>query len=56
MDNLSKQRINKYGERGSPWQIPRLGITSERGDPFHIMWNRVEEIMFMMRVIRGGGT
>ena len=35
MDSLSKQRINKYGERGSPCRIPWLGTIFGRGDPFH---------------------
>ena len=56
MDNLSKHRINIYGERGPPWRRPLLGITSGRGEPFHRIWNRVEEIIFMMRVTRVGGN
>ena len=56
IDNYSKQKINRYGERGSPCCIPRLGTTSGRGDLFCRMWNRVEEIIFMMRVMRVGGS
>ena len=56
MDKRSKQRMNKYGESGSPCLRPRLGITSGRGAPFQSTWNRVEEIIFMMRVIRVGGS
>ena len=52
IDNRSKQRINRYGERGLPCRIPRLGTTFRRGDPFHRMWNPVEVIVFMMRVMR----
>ena len=56
MDNLSKQRINKYGDRGSPCRMPRLGTTSERGALFRRIWKRVEEIIFIMRVMRFGAT
>ena len=52
IDNRSKQRINRYGERGLPYRIPRQGTTFRRGDPFHRMWNLVEVIVFMMRVMR----
>ena len=56
MDKHSKQRMNRYGESGSPCLRPRLGITSERGASFQSTWNQVEEIIFMMRVIRVGGS
>ena len=56
IDNLSKQRIKKYGERGSPCRIPQLGTTSGRGDPFHRIWKRVEVIIFMMKAMRLEGT
>ena len=56
IDKRSKQRINIYGESGSPCLKPRLGSTSGRGEPFQRTWNRVKEIMFMMRVIRVGGS
>ena len=56
MDSLSKQRINKYGERGSPCRIPWLGTIFGRGDPFHRIWKRVEEIIFMMRAMRLEGA
>ena len=39
IDNCSRQRINKYKERGSPCGIPRLGTTFGSGEPFHRMWN-----------------
>ena len=55
-DNLSKQRMNRYGDKGSPCCTPRLGATSGRGIPFQRIWNRVEDIMFMMRVMRLGGN
>ena len=56
MDKRSKQRMNRYGESGSPCLKPRLGTTSGRGEPFQSMWNRVEEIIFMMEVIRVGAA
>ena len=55
-DNLSKQRLNRYGDKGSPYRTPRLGTTSGKGIPFQRIWNRVEDIMFMMRVMRLGGN
>ena len=55
-DNLSKQRMNRYGDKGSPCCTTRLGTTSERGIPFQRIWNWVEDIMFMMRVMRLGGN
>ena len=56
MDKRSKQRMNRYGESRSPYLRPRLRITSGRGAPFQSTWNRVEETIFMMRVIRVGGS
>ena len=55
-DNFSKQRMNRYGDKGSPCRTPQLGTTSGRGIPFQRIWNRVENIMFMMRVMRLGGN
>ena len=55
IDNLSKQRINSYGEKRSPCLTPLFGTTFRRGVPFQRMWNRVEEIIFMMSVMRFGG-
>ena len=56
IDKRSKQRINRYGESRSPCLKPRLGTTSGKGEPFQRTWNRVEEIMFMMRVRRVGDS
>ena len=56
IDKRSKQRINRYGESGSPYLKPQLGTTSGKGEPFQRTWNRVEEIMFMMRVMRVGDS
>ena len=55
IDNHSKQRINRYGDRGSPCLTPRLGTTSRRGAPFHKIWNWVDESIFIMSVMRFGG-
>ena len=56
IDKLFRQRINNYGERGSPCRRPRLGTTSGRGELFHRMWNRVEVIIFMIKVMRFWGS
>ena len=56
IDKRSKQRINRYGESRSPCLKRRLGTTSGKGEPFQRTWNRVEEIMFMMRVMRVGDS
>ena len=55
-DNLSKQRMNRYGDKGSPCLTPLLGTTFGRDIPFQRIWNQVEDIMFMMRVMRLGGS
>ena len=54
-DNSSKQRTNSYGDSGLPCLTPWLGTTSERGVLFHKIWNQVEEIIFIIRVMRVGG-
>ena len=56
IDNLSRQRMKRYGDRGSPCLMPQLGITAGRGVPFQRIWNRVEVTIFMMRVMRVGGS
>ena len=56
IDNLSRQRMKRYGDRGSPCLMPRLGITSGKWVPFQRMWKRVEVTIFMMRVMRVGGS
>ena len=53
-DNLSKQRMNRYGDKVSPCLTPQLETTFGRGMPFQSIWNRVEDSMFMMRVMRLG--
>ena len=56
MERRSKHKIKRYGDKGSPWRTPLLGITSGSVHPFHWKEHRVEEIMFIISVINVGGT
>lgn len=56
MERRSKQRIERYGDKGSPWRTPLLWITSGRGAPFHFIWKQVDDIIFMISVMRFGRT
>ena len=56
IDNCSKQRMNRYADKGSPCLTPILGTTSGRGVSFHKIWNQVNEIIFIMNVMKVGGS
>ena len=56
IDKCSKHKIKRQGDNGSPCLTPLVGTTSYRGLPFQSIWKRIEDTIFIMRVMRLGSS
>jgi hypothetical protein len=44
----SAQRMNKYGDRGAPWRIPRVGVILPCDSPLINMEYEMKRMHFMI--------